>query len=118
MTRRMASGAIATISRMWKDACGVCGPRVAAAGERCTMILVDTDVLIWHLRGLPAATERLDRLPQLVISAVTWMELLQGFRNRAEMQCACRSFEARSVRCLPVTEKITARATALMEALA
>lgn len=30
------------------------------------MILVDTDVLIWHLRGLPAATERPDRLPQLI----------------------------------------------------
>lgn len=28
-------------------------------------MLVDTDVLIWHLRGYPQATRRLDALPQL-----------------------------------------------------
>lgn len=103
---------------MWMGMSGVCGPAVAAAGERRGMILVDTDVLIWHLRGLPAATERLDRLPQLIISAVTWMELLQGFRSRAEMSSARKSFKARSIRCLPIAEAITERAVALMEMLA
>ncbi len=44
-------------------------------------MLVDSDVLIWHLRGLPQATQRLDQLPNLTISAVTWLELLQGFRS-------------------------------------
>ena len=48
-------------------------------------MLVDTDVLIWHLRGLPKATRKLDALDRLTISAVTYLELLQGFRNRAEM---------------------------------
>lgn len=54
--------------------------------------LVDTDVLIWHLRGNPNATLRLDQLPQLTISAITWLELLQGMRNRAELQAVQKSF--------------------------
>jgi len=39
-------------------------------------MLVDTDVLIWHLRGYPQATRRLDQLPSLTISAVSYLELL------------------------------------------
>jgi predicted nucleic acid-binding protein len=48
-------------------------------------MLVDTDVMIWHLRGYPTAAQRLDQLERLTISAVTYMELLQGMRNRVEM---------------------------------
>ena len=33
-------------------------------------MLVDTDVLIWHLRGYAQATLRLDQLDALTISAV------------------------------------------------
>lgn len=48
-------------------------------------MLVDTDVLIWHLRGLALATQRLDAIPKLAISAVTYLELLQGMRSKAEL---------------------------------
>lgn len=36
-------------------------------------MLVDTDVLIWHLRGYPQATRRLDLLPALTLSAVSYL---------------------------------------------
>lgn len=81
-------------------------------------MLVDTDVLIWHLRGFSKATQRLDQLPKLTISAITWLELLQGFRNRAEMLAVQKSLEMRSAERLPITPAITERATALMETLA
>jgi predicted nucleic acid-binding protein len=81
-------------------------------------MLVDTDVLIWHLRGFPKATQRLDQLPKLTISAITWLELLQGFRNRAEMLAVQKSLEMRDAERLPITPAITERATALMETLA
>ncbi len=48
-------------------------------------MLVDTDVLIWHLRGLPQATRRLDQLSHLAIFAITYLELLQGMRSKAEL---------------------------------
>ena len=48
--------------------------------------LVDTDVLIWHLRGYPQATMRLDQLPELILSSVSYFEILQGMRNKVELQ--------------------------------
>ncbi len=78
-------------------------------------MLVDSDVLIWHFRGLPRATQRLDRLPRLTISAATYFELLQGMRNRAELMVVQKSLARRNMERLPLTEAITERAAALME---
>ncbi len=80
-------------------------------------MLVDSDVLIWHLRGYPKATLRLDRLPNLTISAITYLELLQGLRNQAELLAVQKSLSMRKAERLPVTAAITQRATALMEEL-
>lgn len=80
-------------------------------------MLVDTDVLIWHLRGLPKATRKLDALDRLTISAVTYLELLQGFRNRAEMMAVQKSLAMRSTNRLPLTPPVTERAIGLMETL-
>jgi predicted nucleic acid-binding protein len=46
------------------------------------MMRVDTDVLIRHLRGYPNATRRLDEPGALTLSAVTYLEVLQGMRNK------------------------------------
>ena len=70
-------------------------------------MLVDTDVMIWHLRGYPAATQRLDKLEKLTLSAVTYMELLQGMRNRAEMVALQKSLAMRKAEQLPLTPSIT-----------
>jgi predicted nucleic acid-binding protein len=80
-------------------------------------MLVDTDVLIWHLRGYPNATRRLDELGALTLSAINWLELLQGMRNKAELLAVKKMLDKRSARLLPVTEAITLRATELMESL-
>ncbi len=48
-------------------------------------MLVDTDVLIWHLRGYAQATRHLDQLGSLKLSAVSYLEVLQGVRNKAEL---------------------------------
>lgn len=80
------------------------------------MMLVDTDVLIWHLRGYPQATRRLDELGALTLSAVSYLEVLQGMRNKSELQAVKKMFDKRAATLLPVTEAITLRATELMEA--
>jgi hypothetical protein len=80
-------------------------------------MLVDTDVLIWHLRGYPQATRRLDELGSLTLSAISYLELLQGMRNKAELAAVKKMLDKRSARLLPVTEAITLRATELMESL-
>ena len=53
-----------------------------------------------------------------MISAVTWMELLQGIRSRAEMLALQKSLELRKTKRLPLTPAVTERAIALMETFA
>ena len=80
-------------------------------------MLVDTDVLIWHLRGYAQATRRLDELGVLTLSAVSYLEVLQGIRNKAEPVAVKKMFERRAATLLPVSEAITQRAIALMESI-
>ena len=80
-------------------------------------MLVDTDVLIWHLRGYAQATRRLDQLGSLTLSAVSYLEVLQGMRNKAELAAVKKMLDRRSATLLPVTEAITQRAIALLELL-
>ena len=55
-------------------------------------MLVDTDVLIWHLRGYP-----------------------QGMRNKAELVAVKKMLQYRAATVLPVSEAITLSAIDLME---
>lgn len=80
-------------------------------------MLVDTDVLIWHLRGYAQATRRLDELGAFTLSAISWLEVLQGMRNKAELVAVKKMLDKRSARLLPVSEAITQRAIELMESL-
>ena len=48
-------------------------------------MLVDTDVLIWYLRGNERAREAIESLPSFSVSVVTYMELVQGMRNQQEL---------------------------------
>ena len=80
-------------------------------------MLVDTDVLIWHLRGYPQATKRLDRLPSLTLSAVSYLEILQGIRNKAELAALKKMLERRAATLLPLSAVSTQQAVALMESL-
>lgn len=80
-------------------------------------MLVDTDVLIWHLRGYSQATRRLDQLSSLAISAVSYLELLQGMRNKGELTALKSMLERRNANILPLTDAITQQAIVLMERL-
>ncbi len=80
-------------------------------------LLVDTDVLIWHLRGYAQATERLDQLPALVMSSVSYFEILQGMRNKVELLAFKKMLAQRQAQLLPITPAITARTGDLLEAL-
>jgi predicted nucleic acid-binding protein len=81
-------------------------------------VLVDTDVLIWHLRGYAHATLQLDQLGSLTLSMVSYLELLQGMRNKTELTAVKKMLKQRKARLLPVTEAISNRTIALMETLA
>jgi predicted nucleic acid-binding protein len=48
-------------------------------------ILIDSRVLVWLTRGHPGAAQRLQELDPWRISVVTYMELAQGCRDKAEL---------------------------------
>ena len=66
------------------------------------MVLVDTDVLIWHMRGYAQATRRLDQLGSLTLSAVSYLDVLQGMRNKAELAAVKKMLERRAATLLPI----------------
>jgi predicted nucleic acid-binding protein len=49
-------------------------------------MLFDTDVLIWVLRGNANAARAVDQADERAISIVTYMELLQGARDKREIR--------------------------------
>ena len=78
-------------------------------------MLVDTDVLIWYMRGHREARARLDSAAGFSISAVTYMEAAQGMRSKAELRVFKRALSAWSTPILPITERITHEAMSLVD---
>ena len=81
-------------------------------------MIFDTDVMIWAFRGNLRALKAIDDAGSRAISAVTYMELLQGVRNKDEMREMKRFLSKLSFSTLPITANISHRATAIMEATA
>ncbi len=48
-------------------------------------MLIDTDVLSWYLRGNPKSYDLIENLNQFYISMVSYVELVQGMRNKEEL---------------------------------
>ena len=78
-------------------------------------MIFGTDVMICAFRGNGKALDAIDAASMRSISAVTYMELLQGVRNKAEMRSMKRFLSTLGFATLPVTAEITTRAIAIME---
>ena len=78
-------------------------------------ILIDTDVIIWHMRGNENARAAIYHIENPVISIITQMELVQGLRNKQEQVILHRFLEQLGFEVLPVSDIISHRALFLME---
>ena len=63
--------------------------RATAGGTR---VLIDSDVLIWLMRGNARAVALIQQTPDWTISAVSYMELVQGCRDKAELKALQKAF--------------------------
>ena len=81
-------------------------------------MLVDTDVLIWFLRGRNSALDAIRRCPSVELSAVSYMELAQGVQDKNELRMLLRTIRINGWRILPLTESISHRATWYIESYA
>jgi len=77
-------------------------------------MLIDTDVLVWYLRGNEHARKVLEREIPFEISAVTWAELIQGVRNKNEIRELKSLMKAWNTGILHVNEDISVRALLLV----
>jgi predicted nucleic acid-binding protein len=80
-------------------------------------VVIDTDVLIWYLRGHNKARRFLQLLPyrQRTLSSLTLMELLQGCRNQDEARLV-KAFVTDNISfIIHPDEIISRRAIALLE---
>ena len=81
-------------------------------------MLVDTDVLIWFLRGQHSARKALVECRFVELSAVTYMELAQGVRDKEELRRLRRTVRLNAWRVVPLAEDISSRAIMYIESYA
>jgi predicted nucleic acid-binding protein len=81
-------------------------------------MLFDTDVLIWFVRGHEGAAAQLKWMPlPWKISVVTYIELVQGCRNKQELALLKKGLDSYGTEILPITPIISETATQLIEGL-
>ena len=78
-------------------------------------MLFDTDILIWYFRGNLKAAKALEQAGQRAVSVVSYMELLQGARNKNEIKLIRKFLKDADFEIVPLTENIGHRAAVYME---
>lgn len=78
-------------------------------------MLFDTDVFIWIQRGSDKAAELVDEQDERLLSILTYMELLQGARDKKQHRNVVEFLREFDFRTLPLTENIGHRAAIYIE---
>ena len=78
-------------------------------------MLFDTDILVWIQRGNHRAAALVDREEERCISVLTYMELLQGTREKQQHEHILDFLSEYSFRILPLSENIGHRAAIYIE---
>lgn len=78
-------------------------------------MLVDTDVLIWYLKGNNNARQEIEALSGFFISVVTYIELVKGMRNKQELIALRRALRFWNAKVLYISEDISAKALFYVE---
>lgn len=79
------------------------------------MIMIDSDVLIWYMRGNLKAKKTIEKLSSFFISVVTYMELVQGMRNKRELTLLRSALRKWNAKVIFINEDISAKAMFLVE---
>jgi predicted nucleic acid-binding protein len=78
-------------------------------------LLIDSDVLIWMSRKHPGAIAKLQTIQLWQVSAVGYIELVQGCRDRSELDRIKKGLAACNTAFIPLTEAISAQAMSLID---
>ena len=78
-------------------------------------MLIDTDVLIWYLRGNENARKIVNANIPFRISVVTYFELIQGMKNKEELKILQKFSKKWAIEIIQINENISSRAMFLVE---
>ena len=78
-------------------------------------MIIDTDVLIWYLRGNEKAYKVIENSSNFFISVVTYMELVQGMRNKKELDSLRQALHVWNAKILYISEEISIKAMFYVE---
>jgi predicted nucleic acid-binding protein len=78
-------------------------------------MIFDTDVLVWQMRGSVRASSAVDAEVRRQVSVITYMELLQGARDKREVSTIRSLLADLKFELLPLTQNIGSRACIYLE---
>ena len=78
-------------------------------------MIIDTDVLIWYMKGNEKAYKAVENTANFSISVVTYMELVQGMRNKNELNNLRRALHGWNTKILYISEEISVKAMFFVE---
>ena len=78
-------------------------------------MIIDTDVLIWYMRGNEKAYEIIEDTNAFFISVVTYIELVQGMRNKKELNNLRKALRGWNAQILYISEEVSAKAMFYVE---
>ncbi len=81
-------------------------------------MIFDTDIFIWIQRGSVKAAELVDRADRRCVSVFTYMEFLQGSKDKKQLQLNQDFLRDLDFETLPLTENIGHRASIYVEQFA
>lgn len=78
-------------------------------------MLIDTDVIIWYMRGNDRARTLITSQTGFQVSVVTYMELVQGMRNKHELQALYKAFRIWKTTIIHIDQHISSKAMFYVE---
>jgi predicted nucleic acid-binding protein len=78
-------------------------------------VIIDTDVIIWYMKGNEKAHQAMHNSNAFFISVVTYMELVQGMRNKSELNALRKALLYWGSKILYISEDISAKAMFFVE---
>jgi len=78
-------------------------------------MIIDTDVIIWYMKGNQKAYKTIENSRHFSISVVTYMELAQGMRDKNELNNLRRALNAWEAKILYISEEISVKAMFFVE---
>ncbi len=78
-------------------------------------MIIDTDVLIWYMRGNEKAFEIIESQNKFFISVITYMELVQGMRDNRELNELRKALRIWDAKILYINEDISSKAMFYIE---